>query len=297
MRIVTRPDFDGVVCAVLLYDAEEITEPIFWVEPNDVQQGRVEIRSGDIVANLPYHENCTLWFDHHYTNRIRKPFHGAFREAPSAARIIYDYYRSRLQSDYQRLVDAADKIDSADLTREEVTHPEKFDDVLLSMTITNLEESEEPYWNHLVAVLSKKTISEAMEDAEIRTRCEAVIEENRIYKDLLLKHTQEYDAVAVTDFRPLEKVPGGNRFLVYSLFPACVVHMRIRYDARDRSRIVVNVGHSIFNPGCRVNVGLLLARFGGGGHPGAGSCRFPAERADEYLPQIRAALIRNEPLE
>ena len=28
MRIVTRPDFDGVVCAALLYETEQITEPV-----------------------------------------------------------------------------------------------------------------------------------------------------------------------------------------------------------------------------------------------------------------------------
>jgi len=297
MRIVTRPDFDGVVCAVLLYDAERIDDPIYWVEPNDLQQGRVQIRTGDIIANLPHHPNCSLWFDHHYTNRIREPFQGAFREAPSAARIIYDYYQTRLRRDYRELVKAADKIDSADLTREEVRHPEKFDEVLLSMTVTNLEEADEAYWNHLVGLLREKSISEAMQEPRVQNRCDRVVAENRIYEEKLLQHTRVDGQVAVTDFRELEKVPSGNRFLVYSLFPQCVVHMRIRYDARERDKIVVNVGHSIFNRQCRVNVGLLLSRFGGGGHPGAGSCRFPAEKADEYLPQIRAALVRNEPLE
>lgn len=297
MRIVTRPDFDGVVCAVLLYEAEEITAPVFWVEPNDMQQGRVQIRSGDIVANLPYHEDCSLWFDHHYTNRIQEPFRGAFQEAPSAARIIHEYYQNRLQGRFGSLVDAADKIDSADLTQEEVNHPEKFDEVLLSMTIANQGNPDEAYWNHLVDVLRRQTIAEAVQDSWVRKRCETVIEENRIYKEMLLKHTRVRGQVAVTDFRPLLQVPSGNRFLVYSLFPECVVHMRIRRDPRESDKIVVNVGHSIFNRNCRVNVGLLLSRFGGGGHPGAGSCRFPAERADEYLPQIRSILIRNEPLE
>jgi uncharacterized UPF0160 family protein len=92
MRIVTRPDFDGVVCAVLLHDVETITEPVKWVEPGDVQRGLVEIHAGDIIANLPYDDRCTMWFDHHFTNRIDKPFKGAFREAPSAAGIIYDFY-------------------------------------------------------------------------------------------------------------------------------------------------------------------------------------------------------------
>ena len=90
MRIVTRPDFDGIVCAVLLFEALDIKEPVAWVEPNDVQKGLVKIQSEDIVANLPYSKGCALWFDHHFTNQINKPFKGAFRIAPSAAGIIFE---------------------------------------------------------------------------------------------------------------------------------------------------------------------------------------------------------------
>ena len=82
MRIVTRPDFDGIVCAVLLYEALQIDEPVKWVEPNDLQKGRVNIHNQDVIANLPYDENCALWFDHHYTNRINTSFKGAFKIAP-----------------------------------------------------------------------------------------------------------------------------------------------------------------------------------------------------------------------
>jgi len=98
MRIVTRPDFDGVVCAALLYEAEKITEPVKWVRPNDVQKGRVDIRKGDIMANLPYDERCSLWFDHHYSNRINRPFKGAFKLAPSAAGVIFEYYKDTVVS-------------------------------------------------------------------------------------------------------------------------------------------------------------------------------------------------------
>ena len=135
MRIVTRPDLDGVVCAVLLKDAEKITEPVKWVQPNDIQKGLVDIRQGDIIANLPYDERCSLWFDHHYTNRITRPFKGAFELAPSAARVIFKYYKQRLQRDYSELVNEADKIDSADLSMAEVLYPEKHPYLLLSMTI------------------------------------------------------------------------------------------------------------------------------------------------------------------
>jgi len=88
MRIVTRPDFDGIVCAILLSEALDISEPVKWVEPNAMQRGVVEIREGDIIANLPYSDKCTLWFDHHYTNRIYDAFEGVFKIAPSAAGLL-----------------------------------------------------------------------------------------------------------------------------------------------------------------------------------------------------------------
>lgn len=294
MRIVTRPDFDGVVCAVLLYDAEDITAPVKWVEPNDMQKGLVEVYANDIIANLPYNENCAIWFDHHYTNRIDTPFKGAFREAPSAASIIYEYYKNKLKKDYSDLVSATDKIDAADLSLDEVLCPEKYDWVMLSMTISNQEEPDEPYWNRLVALLRDKDINGVLSDSQVKERCRMIVEENKNYKVLLKEYTRLHDHVAITDFRSCEKVPIGNRFLVYSLFPDAFVHMRIRYDAMDREKIVVNIGHSIFNRNCNVNVGLLLSKFEGGGHPGAGSCRFHASKAETYLPQIIETLVKNK---
>ena len=297
MRIVTRPDFDGIVCAVLLYEVEDITEPVKWVEPNDMQNCRVEVRSSDIIANLPYNENCALWFDHHYTNRIDAPFDGAFRRSASAARIIFEYYKSKFTKDFRSLVEAADRIDSAELSLDEVLHPEKYDYVMLSLTITNQDEPDEAYWNRLVQLLRQEKIGDVMQDPEVRRRCEETVAQNKDYQQLLKQYTRMQGPVAVTDFRPLGKAPVGNRFLVYSLFPEAVVHARIRCDAKNPDRVVVNVGHSIFNRNCKVNVGLLLSEFNGGGHPGAGSCRFAAEKAEIYLPKIIAALVRNQPLE
>ena len=123
MRIITRPDFDGVVCASLLYEAKHIEHPVKWVEPNEMQKGLVDVREGDIIANLPYDERCSLWFDHHHTNRIDKPFKGSFKIAPSAAGVIYEYYKDRFYKDYSELVKETDKIDSANLSLDEVLHP------------------------------------------------------------------------------------------------------------------------------------------------------------------------------
>jgi oligoribonuclease NrnB/cAMP/cGMP phosphodiesterase (DHH superfamily) len=289
MRIVTRPDFDGIVCAVLLLEALDIKHPVIWVEPNFVQKGLVDIQNEDIIANLPYDERCALWFDHHYTNQIDTPFKGAFKIAPSAAGVIFDYYKNRLQQDYSELVQRADKIDSADLTLDEVLHPENYPYVLLSLTI-----SDEPYWNKLVELFRKYDIRQVLIDSEVKQRCQSVVAQNDRYVDFVKKHTSINQNVSITDLRELDKTPGGNRFLVYSLFPDTVANVRIRYEDKDKETIVVNVGHSIFNPNCNVNVGLMLAQFDGGGHRGAGSARFHVSRADDYIPEMINILLKNE---
>jgi hypothetical protein len=293
MRIVTRPDFDGIVCAVLLYEAERITEPVRWAEPNEMQRGDVAVTRSDIIANLPFHPDCALWFDHHFTNRTESDFRGAFKIAPSAAGIIFDYYRGRFRRDFGELVAAADRIDAANLTLDEVVRPEKHDYVLLSLTVGENDPSREPYWNRLVQLLRKGCIGDVLADREVRRRCREVIAQNARFADHLKACTRLEGAVAVTDFRPLGHPPAGNRFLVYSLFPESIANVRIRYEDRNRDVLAVSVGHSIFKPDCRVNAGLLLSAYGGGGHRGAASCRFPASRAKEYLPQIIGALREN----
>ncbi len=294
MRIVTRPDFDGIVCAVLLRDVLDIRQPVKWVEPNAVQSGLVDIRKGDILANLPYDDRCSLWFDHHFTNRVYRSFKGVFKIAPSAAGIIFEHYKNQLRRDFSELVFATDKIDAADLTLDEVLHPEKHGLVMLSMTAVNGGEPDEPYWNKLVDLLGKYDLQRVLENPEVKRRCRQVISENEKYTVYLRQNTRLDKHVSITDFRNLENIPLGNRFLVYSLFPDSVVNMRIRYEKKNKEMTAVSIGHSIFNRHCNVNVGLLLADFGGGGHRGAASTRFDSCKADTYLPQIIDALLKNE---
>jgi nanoRNase/pAp phosphatase (c-di-AMP/oligoRNAs hydrolase) len=294
MRIVTRPDFDGIVCAVLLFEALDITEPTLWVEPNDVQKGRVNILNQDIIANLPYDERCALWFDHHFTNQIDKAFKGAFDIAPSAAGIIFEFYKDRFQRNYSELVQAADKIDSANLTLDEVLHPEKYPYVLLSLTVSNEAQPYEPYWNLLVELFREQDIQQVLENAEVKQQCQDVVIQNDHYVDVLKQHTDINQHVAITDFRPLDRPPFGNRFLVYSLFPDSSVNLRIRYEDQNKDMVVINLGHSIFNSGCNVNVGLMLAQFGGGGHAGAGSARVPSSKAEDILSRIVDQLLVNK---
>lgn len=297
MRIVTRPDFDGVVCAALLFEAEEITEPIQWVEPNDMQKGAVSVQPGDIIANLPYHEDCSLWFDHHYTNQPENSFEGAYKMAPSAAGVIYEYYGDIWSRNYDELIRETDRIDSADLTMDEVLHPENYPYILLSMTLTGRDKSDAAYWNRVVDLLRTRDIDAILQDLEVQNRCRQVIEQNRVFKSLLEDNSRLIEQVTVTDFRPLAEAPQGNRFLVYSLYPQAVVSVKIRYEGADKRKVIIGVGHSIFNRNCKVNVGLMLAGFGGGGHRGAGSCTVPADQAEEAVDTIVGTLLKNEPNE
>jgi hypothetical protein len=290
-RIITRPDFDGVVCAVLLRSAIGRHLPVLWVQPNDIQHGRIEVGPKDIIANLPIDRNCAMWFDHHVSNEIPSNFNGLYRVAPSAAGLVYEYYHQELAGRYQTLVEQTDKIDAAQLNLDEILHPEKFPYILLSMTIGAATASDLAYCDDLVTLLSSKTIDAIMAEPRVQRRCERVLAENKIYAQYLKAHTRVEGEVAITDFRGIDPVPNGNRFLVYSLFPQAVVNMKIFHES---SKTVVKLGHSILNRHCNVNIGKLLARYDGGGHRGAGACRLEPSASDGQIKEILAILIENK---
>jgi hypothetical protein len=294
MRVVTRPDFDGAVCAALLMNALQIKPPVLWVQPSEIQHGRVDIQPGDVIANLPYDQKCSLWFDHHYSNQPQTPVEGDFRIAPSAAGIIYEYYRECLERDYADLIHQTDRIDSADLTLDEILNPQNYPYVLLSMTITGQGGDEVPYWDHLVSLLRTASMDRVMDDPEVKQRCRQVLAVNAVYEKALKANTALVGHVSITDFRNLDQPPNGNRFLVYSLFPECIVNVKIVYA--DDNLASIKVGHSILNRGCEVNVGKMLSGFEGGGHPGAGACRFARDKAQDYLDRIVEILQKNVPV-
>ena len=93
-RLVTRSDFDGLVCAVLLRERNLIDE-IKFVHPKDMQDGLVALSNRDITANLPYVEGVALCFDHHSSESVRSGEHANHvidPNAPSAARVIYQHF-------------------------------------------------------------------------------------------------------------------------------------------------------------------------------------------------------------
>ena len=297
MRLITRGDWDGLVCAVLLKEVEDIEE-IKFAHPKDMQDGQVEVESKDIIANLPYGEGCTMWFDHHISeeSRLEKlpEVKGRYDIAPSAARLIYEYYLAehpKLEK-YGELIEATDRIDSARLTVADVIEPKGY--VLLSYTIdprTGLGKWKD-YFLNMVEWLREKNLTQILSLDDVQDRATTVIRQQEACLQAFRQYSRREANMVITDFRDLDEVPPGNRFLVYALYPKANVSIRI-FWGRQKEKVVVAVGHSIFNRTCEVDVGKLLRDYGGGGHRGAGTCQFDTSQADDKITELLARL-RNE---
>ena len=300
MRLVTRADLDGLTSAVIITMKEPIDE-LLLVHPQDITDKRVEIRGDDILANLPYHPNAAKWFDHHLlTDSNEKPpaqFEGRYRVAPSAARLVYEYYTEKDPDDaalqrLSKLVDETDRLDAAQLTPDDVESPQGY--ILLGYTIdsrTGLGNFEE-YFRQLVAWLRTSSIEEILAQPEVQRRVNRIRNEQEEFRSLLQRNSFQINNVVVTDLREIERVPAGNRFLVYSLFPEANVSLRVHWGP-SHDTVVAAVGHSIFNRTCKTSVGELMSRYGGGGHRGAGTCILPIDKAAEAIDEILYELQAN----
>jgi len=312
MRLVTRADFDGLVCGALITKFEKIEDYLF-VEPKFMQDGLVEIRSGDIITNLPYHPNCTLWFDHHITNttpNFPQPIvlgKGGFRLAPSAARVVYEYYTAVavgaqhaapvspkeiekfLKSDrIIYLLHEADRIDAGKLEQEDVLNPQGY--VLISMTTDGKNAGDESYWLKIIDLLRDTTLEETLNDAEVKKRCQMIRDEQEKLRQLLLERTTMKGNVIYCDLRGVKEIPDGNRFLIFTLFPKGNIQVKVAHDPQRENTTAISVGYNIFNPTSNVNVGELLKNYGGGGHKVVGSSRVPNDKAEQAIKEIVEAV-------
>ena len=287
MRLITRADFDGIVCGVLL-TAQESIDRFYFIEPKAMHDGEIDVNPDDIIANLPYRPNAHLWFDHHITNQVSMPFRGKFFLAPSAARVVFEYYPQGSLTQYEELIQETDRIDSGDLGISDIFQPQGY--VLVAFTIDPNSRADEPYWIKLIHLLREQPFALVMEDAEVKDRCKQVLEDFKVYHVLLLNNTRQDGNVVITDFRGINFSGKVNRFLVYSLFPESNISLKIFRDYHQKGRIGISVGKNVFNKTSTVNVGELLSHYGGGGHQGAGSCRVPVKDAEDVLKKIIKAL-------
>ena len=297
MRLVTRPDLDGLTCAVLLSQCEAI-DSIELLHPQDVADRRIAIGPSDILANLPYHPSCGMWFDNHLlTDAKAMPatgFRGRYGKAPSAARLVYDHYLPDhpALSRHEALVAETDRLDSAQLTLDDVLSPSGY--VLVGLTLdarTGLGSPRE-YFEMLVPAVRERPVEEVVELPEVRARAARMREQDHAFRDALLAHSRSDANVVVTDFRPLDRVPVGNRFLVFTLFPTANVGVRVEWGPR-RERVSVSAGKSIFNRTSRANLGVLMSLHGGGGHVGAGACQLTPPTAEAHIAEIVDTLKRS----
>lgn len=290
MRLVTRGNLDGLTCAVLIDHAERL-DGIELIHPQDITDDKFEVKPGDILANLPYHASCLKWFDHHSATRTyEKPpsvFDGKYGLAPSTARLVYDYYLHDNPGFklYDELVKETDRYDGANLTIEEVTRPERV--VLLGFTMdprTGLGSFKD-YFMKVLDTFREGTIDDVMALAEVQERAKRIGEERENFIAAMKKYSRLEQNVIVTDLRDAPRLPPGNRFLIYTLFPEANVSLRVAWGP-NKEFVVATVGHSIFNRTCEVHVGGLMSKYGGGGHKGAGATPLERERADELIDEL-----------
>ncbi len=287
MRLIVRPDFDGIVCGALL-TAKEPVDRFLFVEPKAMQDREIAVAVDDIIANLPCGGGCALWFDHHAANRLAQPVPGSYRIAPSAARVVFEYYRWDNPQAYEEMVAETDRIDSGSLGELDILQPQRY--VLLAFTVDNHKADDAPYWLRLIRLLREQPLAATMADPEVKDRCRAVIEDFTSYGNHIEKFSRRHKNIIISDLRGKRFKGKENRFLVYCLFPDTNVALRLFDDPAHPGHTGISAGKNIFNKTLSIHLGELMVRFGGGGHEGAASCRVPDDAVERILPQIIEAL-------
>lgn len=297
MRLITRSDFDGLVCAVLLREVEQI-DSVDFVHPKDVQDGKIQVGSDDILTNLPHVPGIGMWFDHHSSEIVRNEdtvtYKGRFEIAPSAARVVYNHYGPDQLSRFETLLESVDKSDAAQLTVEDVTNPAGW--MLLSYVMDprtglayhrDYKISNRDLMSKMIDLIAQHPDEPevVLADADVKERVDRYFAQQEGFARVTRERSRVDGNVIVTDLRGLGEPPAGNRFLVYTMFPDANIQMRI-FDGRKGEFVVCAVGHSIFNRTSKTDVGALLSRYSGGGHRGAGTCQLPVDEGGAKLAEI-----------
>jgi nanoRNase/pAp phosphatase (c-di-AMP/oligoRNAs hydrolase) len=302
MRLVTRSDFDGLVCGVLLKDIGVIDTSMKFVHPKDIQDGKVEVDENDVLTNIPYVPGCGLWFDHHSSEEERalyvgKEFEGSSMSAPSAARVIWEYYGGREKfPQLDSLMAAVDKFDSAQLDVDDVLHPLGW---MLAAFVMDPRTGLGRYHDYrisnyqlmedMIEYCRSMNADEILALPDVQERTTRYFEQEPLFKKFLDDHSSVHDNVLVTDLCGVSETPCGNRFMPYALYLDPNISIRI-FDGKAGEFCVFAVGHSIFNRTSQTNVGSLLLKHGGGGHERAGTCQVSYEDADRVRDELIAQM-------
>jgi hypothetical protein len=301
MRLLTRSDFDGICCAVLLKELGLMDEMVY-VHPKDLQDGKVAVGRNDILANVPYVHGCGLWFDHHTSAQERLPPEGSYKgrsiPAPSAARVIAEYYGLERLYRFREMLECVDRVDAGQLTEEEILTPRGW--ILIGFICDprtglgyhkNYRISNLAFMNDLVDHIRNLSIDDILQLPDMQERLARYRDNDRTAREFLRKHSTVIGPVLITDARGVTEIPPSNRFLVYSLYPETNISIRL-IDGRGKEFVAISVGHSIINRSAMVDVGSLLIRYGGGGHRKVGTCQVPCDQADRVLMELIEACRR-----
>ena len=299
MRLVTRSDFDGVVCGVLLEEAG-IVDSHLYCHPKDLQDGKIPVEKTDVLANVPYVDGCALWFDHHRSNITYAPenFAGAAHSAPSAARVIWDYYggETKFGSKFLDLLRDVDKVDSADLHREEVRNPSGW--IMLGFIMDprtglgrhhHFDISNYELMQRMVSLIRNKSLDEILAYPHVAARLAFYREHVSECSNSIQENSRRMGQTVVFETRNITQMPVGNRFLIYSLYPDCNVSVQIGWG-KNKENVFLSVGKSILDRSSKVDIGALLREYGGGGHENVGTCQVAPDEVDQVLKAIVAKL-------
>lgn len=303
MRLITRSDFDGLACAVFLKEVGIIDE-ITFAHPKDLQDGLIEVTANDCLANVPYVPGCGLWFDHHASeyerNNFTFEFEGDSRPCPSAAHVIYDYYGGKERfPNFDDLLIGVDKVDSANLTKEEVLDPWTDKWVLLGFIMdprTGLGRFREfaisnyQLMEKLIDWCRTLTIDEIIELPDVKERVELYTEQTEKFVEMVKSHTRVENKTIISDLRGLDTIYAGNRFMIYSLYPEQNISVWI-VSGRGGKGCSAAVGYSVINRTSEVNVGSLMLKYNGGGHKAVGTCQFTENNMNTELDKMIQELL------
>ncbi|HAW34057.1 MAG TPA: exopolyphosphatase [Alphaproteobacteria bacterium] len=299
-RLVTRGDFDGLVCAVLLKELDLIDD-IRFVHPKDVRDGLIDIKHGDIVANLPYSKDASYVFDHHESEMTRVGRRGNSYndpDAPSAARVVWNTFggAERFKNVPADIMEAVDKADSANFTRDEILNPTGW--TLLSFILDartglgrfrDFRISNYRLMMNLIDLCREKTVGEILRNEDVGERVDLYFAQQDSFVDQLKRLTAVRKNLAYVDLLNEDVVYAGNRFMIYALYPDVDVSMHAMWRVNGQ-KIVYAVGKSIFNRTNPVNIGDLMLRYGGGGHANVGACQIDLDKAARIGDELIAAL-------
>ncbi|MCA3914341.1 DHH family phosphoesterase [Vibrio vulnificus] len=303
-RLVTRSDFDGLVCAVLLKQQDLIDE-IKFVHPKDMQDGLIDITENDIVTNLPYVAEAHLVFDHHLSetirNRGRHENHIINPKAPSAARVVWDYYggTSVFPVEWIEMMEAVDKGDSAQFSRDDVLDSKGWNLLNFLMDartgLGRFREFRISNYNlmmDLIDYCKNHTIEQILDLPDVKERIDLYREHEIKFKEQIQRCATVHKNLVLLDLTNEETIYAGNRFIIYALFPDCNISIHKMWGFQKQN-VVFATGKSIFDRGSKTNVGELMLKYGGGGHQAAGTCQINLEDAERVQAQLIEQINRD----